>query len=106
MPVKGKIPIVDTDGKHAMDLQWTGTNKKGLAEWVNIRDDDVEQKLSNALAFGADLGEDKFFDLSVTNARYTKGWQGFTGYHEALRLCLPVYGLDIDSENVIWPTDG
>ncbi|MCK9463512.1 MAG: hypothetical protein M0R80_28150 [Proteobacteria bacterium] len=34
---------------------------------------------------------------------YTDGWQGFSGWLQALSAALPSVGLYVDLANIVWP---
>jgi len=98
----GKLPILNKGGEQVATLRWKGTVWSGKGEWMWFKDKDTEKKILNAVKVNAELKGQNFSDM-MSDARWVKGWQGFSGWYQALNLALPAFGMQIDDKNIVWP---
>jgi len=99
--MKGEIRIIDRKtGDKVATLEWEGTLWRGTGKWkANAA---TRKRLDAIVASRADLGRVSFGDM-LRDGLGVKGWQGFSGWFQALSQALPAFGLDVENETVVWP---
>lgn len=99
--MRGEIRIVDRrTGDRVATLEWEGTLRSGSGRW--IADASTRKRLDAIVASRSELGRVSFADM-LGDGSGVKGWQGFSGWFQALSLALPAFGLDVDNATVVWP---
>jgi len=99
--MRGEIRIVERrTGQAVATLEWDGTLWKGTGSWK--ADAATRKRLDSIVAARADLGRGTFGDM-LRDGAGVRGWQGFSGWLQALNLALPAYGLEPDLATVVWP---
>ena len=99
--MKGEIRIIDRKtGDHVATLEWEGTLWKGSGRWK--ADAATRKRLDAIVASRAELRRVSFSDM-LSDGFGVRGWQGFSGWFQALMLSLPAFGLEVENESVVWP---
>lgn len=98
---KGQIPIIDRTGKRVAVLHWEGKPLGGKPRWQYLQDSATEQ-IKQAVAQGKTLSEQGFSNMYM-DGETTRGWEGFSGWFQALFHALAVTEFTVDTKNIIWP---
>lgn len=99
--MKGMLRVVERASRGVVaTLYWSGTLWAGAGRWE--ADVPTTKRLEAIVASRADLAGVSFSDM-LRDGYGVQGWQGFSGWLQALGLALPAYGLDVDAASIEWP---
>lgn len=98
----GQIPIIDGSGKAVATLRWEGGPLEGKGRWEYL-EDGAADKVKEAIRLGKGLGEQSFSDMYCDGST-TRGWEGFSGWFQALSLAMPQVNLAVNCDGVEWPS--
>ncbi len=97
----GLLKVVErASGEVVATLHWSGTLWGGSGKWE--AEPSMVKRLGTIVAARSDLAGVSFGDM-LRDGNGVRGWQGFSGWLQALGLALPAYGLDIDAASIEWP---
>ncbi len=97
----GQISVINKESEQVAAFNWKGSPVKGRGVWW-YSSDKIKKTIEGIMESKADLSRVSFSD-AYREGNTTFGWQGFSGWFQALLLSLPVNGLAVDLENVVWP---
>ena len=98
----GMIPVNNRAGELVAVLHWSGHPMTGKKRWEYIGDG-ASELIGQALKQGKEFGKIAFSDMYAEGAT-TRGWEGFSGWFQALSQALPAVNLEVDAESIEWPS--
>ena len=102
--LEGEINIVDKEKKIVATLSWFGNTTRGTGAWTNMASSKITKIITDVMSRNVDLSAVRYSEM-VRDSASVRGWQGFSGYLQALNEILPSVGLAIDWSTIRWPVD-
>jgi len=101
---EGKMVVIDADKEVVATLRWLGDTTSGEGTWDEIPDERMARRITDAIARNADLAEVDYSEM-LRDGVTVRGWEGFSGYLQALDDALSGIGLEVDLDRIQWPVD-
>lgn len=98
----GLIPVKDKTGERVAAVVWHGSPWHGTGSW-QFAGPEVESTIREAVKRGQGLKATAFPDMYADGGE-VRGWQGFTGWFQAVLASLSTTGLAVDTANIAWPS--